>query len=85
MARLCRLLLEHRLVHFLASDSHGVCSRRPLLAQAVTAATEILGEGDARRLVHDHPSFVVSGSPLTRTDYAPISLPRKKRSWFKFW
>lgn len=85
MVRFCRLLLEHRLVHFLASDCHGAHCRRPLLAQAVAAAKEILGEADARRLVHDHPHAVVSGAPLSRTDYAPIPLARTKRPWFKFW
>ncbi len=83
-AALCRLLLEHRLVHFVASDSHGTRSRRPLLGKALQAAAEIVGEADARRLVDAHPLSVLTGKPLDLRDYAPMELARKKRSWFSF-
>lgn len=85
IATLCRVLLEHRLVHFLASDSHGINSRRPLLQEAFEAAVEIVGSHDAMRLVDMHPQTVISNEPLSLEDYAPLSLPNKKRSWFKFW
>lgn len=84
MAALCRRLLEHRLVHFLASDCHGVRSRRPLLRQAVDVAGDLLGERDARRLVDEHPMSVLRGEPLDLWDYAPISPVRTKRPWFRF-
>jgi protein-tyrosine phosphatase len=84
IATLCRVLLEHRLVHFLASDGHGVENRRPLLREAYIAAAEIMGSDDAWRLVHTHPQAVVRNEPLLLVDFAPLSLPRK-RPWFKFW
>jgi len=83
-AALCRLLLEHHLVHFVASDSHGTRSRRPLLSKALQAAAEIVGEADASRLVDAHPRSVLTGKPLDLRDYAPVELARKKRSWFSF-
>ena len=82
-AALCRRLLEHRLVHFLASDSHGVHSRRPLLRKAVEAAAEVLGERDARRLVDDHPQSVLRGEPLDLREYAAIPPVSSKRSWLR--
>ena len=41
---LSQLLLAHRLVHFLASDSHGVHSRRPQLREAFDAANRHHGQ-----------------------------------------
>ena len=81
---LCRVLLEHRLVHFLASDGHGTRSRRPVLGEASRVAAEVAGGQSARRLVADHPESVVRGEPLDLRDYAPQALPRKKRPWFRF-
>ena len=85
IASLCRVLLEHRLVHFLASDSHGINSRRPLLQEAFGAAVEIVGRDDAMRLVDTHPQAVIRNESLSVGDFAPLALPEKKRSWFKFW
>ena len=84
-AALCRTLLEHRLVHFLASDSHGVRSRRPLLRSAFLTAAEVVGDVHARRLVEAHPISVLRGEALDVCDYGPIALPaRRKRSLFSF-
>ena len=82
MASLCRLLLEHRLVHFLASDGHGVRSRRPLLRQAVDLAAEAVGEGAANRLVHDHPLSVLRGESLDLGDWEPLAPQPKARPWY---
>ncbi len=84
VAALCRLLLEHRLVHFLASDGHGVQNRRPLLREAWAAAGEIVGPDDSLRLVKTHPQAIIRDEPLPLADFAPLPLP-KKRPWFKFW
>lgn len=83
-AELCRLLLEHHLVHFVASDSHGTRARRPLLAQAVQAAAEVVGDEMAGRLVDDNPRAVLKGEPLDLRDFSPIAPVRKKRSLFSF-
>lgn len=82
---LSQLLLAHRLVHFLASDSHGVHSRRPQLREALDAATDIMGREDALRLVEQHPNAVVMNKPLSLTDFAPMPISKKRRFWFNFW
>ena len=84
IATLCRVLLEHRLVHFLASDGHGVENRRPLLQEACSVAGEIAGGDVAARLTEMHPQAVIRDEPLPLMDFAPLPLPQK-RSWFKFW
>lgn len=84
VATLCHVLLEHRLVHFLASDGHGTRARRPMLGQASQAAAEVVGSLTACRLVAGHPETVIRGEALDLRDYAPLALPRKKRPWFRF-
>jgi len=84
IATLCRVLLEHRLVHFLASDGHGVENRRPLLREACRVAGEIAGIDHAVRLVDTHPQAVIRNEPLPLAGFKPLSLP-KKQPWFKFW
>jgi protein-tyrosine phosphatase len=82
---LSQLMLAHRLVHFLASDSHGVHSRRPQLRASLDAATDIMGREDALRLVERHPNAVVMNKPLSLTDFAPMPISKKRRFWFNFW
>lgn len=84
IASLCRVLLEHRLVHFLASDGHGALNRRPHLSEACRLAGEIAGIDDAVRLTEMHPQSVIRNEPLPLEDFAPLPLP-KKRPCFKFW
>jgi protein-tyrosine phosphatase len=83
-AGLCRLLIEHHLVHFIASDSHGTRARRPLLAQAVRAAAEVVGDERAKRFVDANPRAVLKGEPLDLRDSTPVVPVPKKRSWFSF-
>jgi protein-tyrosine phosphatase len=82
VAALCRRLLEHHLVHFLASDGHGVRSRRPVLAAAVRAAGEVLGPDAARRLVEDHPRAVLEGKDVNGPAPVPFKSPRRWWHWF---
>lgn len=81
---LCQLLMEHRLVHFLASDGHGIRTRRPLLSQAVRAAAAVVGEAEARRLVHEHPLSVLRGEALDLRGWEPVLPEIRKRPWYAF-
>jgi protein-tyrosine phosphatase len=58
---LAEKLMSHRLVHFIASDAHSVDGRRPVLSSGVKAATKIVGEDEARRMVAEYPQAVLEG------------------------
>ena len=57
-------LLEAGLVHFVASDSHGIRRRPPGLGRAYRTIAGRWGEDAARRLTTDNPRAVVEDRPL---------------------
>lgn len=59
--RFAEELLEWRMVHFLASDAHGVRRRPPGLAKAKEHAARIAGRDVADALVHSNPGRVLAG------------------------
>lgn len=61
-------MLDEGLVHVLATDSHGVERRPPLLAEGVKAAERWVGAAEARRLAVDRPAAV-----LRNTDPAEVA------------
>jgi protein-tyrosine phosphatase len=63
----CFALLDAGLVHFVASDSHGVRRRPPGLKRAYSLIAGRWGEDVARRLVADNPRAVVTDRPLPET------------------
>lgn len=60
----CLALLDAGLVHFVASDSHGIRRRPPGLRRAAYLISERLGEETAQRLTADNPRAVVENRPL---------------------
>ncbi len=62
---MARNLLKRGWVHVIASDSHGINHRGPGLQAAVSAAAEIIGAANARRLVVENPRIIVEGLPWT--------------------
>ena len=60
----CVEMLRKRLVHFIASDAHGVKNRPPMLSAARDAAAKIVGAAEAEKLVAANPGAVVSGRLL---------------------
>ena len=79
-------LLDEGWVHILATDSHGVARRPPLLAEGQRAAERWVGAEEARCLVEIRPQGILD-------DVAPEQLPvvpglapaRPQKSWFKRW
>lgn len=69
-------LLERNLVHVLASDSHDVRYRPPVLSEAVKAAAEVVGEAAARRMVEDNPRAILEGREIDTTEPVPLR-PRR--------
>lgn len=72
LAEFTRTLLEHRLVHFIATDTHGVRRRKPELKPAVERASVWIGEEAAHALVYENPRRMLAGEAL---DVPEPSLP----------
>jgi protein-tyrosine phosphatase len=77
-----RVLLEHGLIHMIASDCHNTRNRLPGLSMSVAAVSSMMGEDIAARLTGDNPAAVVAGQP-TPWRPTPASPTRKKR-WILF-
>ncbi len=54
-------LLKKRLVHFIASDTHSLRGRPPILSEAVGYASRIVGEKEAADLVCRNPEQIING------------------------
>jgi protein-tyrosine phosphatase len=78
--RTARLLLEHRWVHFLASDAHSPRRRRPGLAPAAAALAQHVDAETAVALTEANPRRVLAGESIP-TDPLPYSSPKRK-GWF---
>jgi protein-tyrosine phosphatase len=75
------LLLRHRWVHFLASDSHGIRSRRPGLADAAATLADAYGQELVDTLTQVNGQHILDGTPVL-TDPLPYTPPPKKNGWF---
>ncbi len=71
-------LLEHHLVHILATDAHGIQGRIPKLSEGYLEARKIVGEEMARQMVIDNPQQILNGEPVVFYDPIPYrkSSPR---------
>ena len=71
-------LMERKMVHFVASDAHGVEDRTPLLGEAYAYVAECYGEAKARGIMSDNPRATLTGK------YLEVEEPEvvKKKSWF---
>ena len=61
--KISRQLIKLGYVHLLASDAHGPKGRPPVLSQAVTELSRLVGENRARAMVHDIPEKIIAGEP----------------------
>jgi protein-tyrosine phosphatase len=68
--------LEKGLAHIIASDSHDLRSRPPVLRRAVEAAAEFVGESLAERMVNEIPRALVEGR---EPDIPPMERPAPRR------
>jgi protein-tyrosine phosphatase len=57
-------MLEQNLIHILASDSHDVRYRPPILSDARQAVAKLAGETTARLLVEDNPRSILAGEDV---------------------
>ena len=61
--KISRQLIKLGYVHLLATDAHDPKRRPPLLSQAVTELSRLVGENRARAMVHDLPEKIIAGEP----------------------
>ena len=70
------------LVQMIASDAHDPERRPPLLSEARQAATEIVGEDLATRMVEEVPRAVIENRTI---NYPEPVVEQSRRPWWKRW
>ena len=70
--RVAEKLIERRLIHFVASDSHSTDARPPVLSDALKAAERIVGEEGAWKMVNEYPQAVLEGRMPNIPEPRPI-------------
>ena len=61
--KISRQLVKQGCVHLLATDAHDPKGRPPLLSEAVTELSRLVGENRARAMVSDIPGKIIAGEP----------------------
>ena len=61
---LAEWMLENGLVHFIATDAHGIKSRRPLMRRAFDRVAELTDMATAEDLCCHHPTLVAQGEKV---------------------
>ena len=78
-------LLDARLVHFFASDSHDAKRRPPILSACYRKVARNKGKEVADLLLQQNPEAVIKGLPLPPQPEPPHDRGEgKKRRWFSF-
>ncbi len=78
-------MIRRRIVHVLASDSHNVQGRPPVLSDALAATAVLVGEDLARRMVTDIPATLLRGQEpdLPPPEDPPPRRPPFLSRWFR--
>lgn len=78
-----RVMLEHGLVHIIASDCHNTRNRLPGLSSAVAAVAEVVGNELADAMANVNPAAVVDGGAVpVRPE--PAYPAKKRKKWLLF-
>ena len=72
--KITKRFLTDGVTHLLASDGHNLKNRTPVLARATKAASKLVGEEEALRLVLDRPRAVIQ-------NLEPAAVPAPKSEW----
>jgi protein-tyrosine phosphatase len=73
-------MLDHGLVHFVASDCHSTGSRPMKLSKAYSIVSERCGRESAQRIFSLHPRQAIEGDAIQVQE--PLPLEKIKRRWF---
>lgn len=68
-------LLEHNLVHVVASDAHSPNGRTPRLSEAREEVCRLTGEDTATELFVENPQKIILGAPITPKEPRPLKPP----------
>jgi protein-tyrosine phosphatase len=79
--KLAEQMLADGLVHFVATDAHGVRSRRPLMRRAFERVAELTDSETALDLCCHNPAQVATGHPVPSHRRRPAVRPRRS-GWF---
>lgn len=75
------ILLRQQWVHFMASDAHSPTQRRPGMAQAAQALTDIVGDQVAQELLEANGRRLLNGETVPSTPLA-YSPPKRSKGLF---
>lgn len=74
--RMAEWMLSENLVHFVATDAHGIRSRRPRMKRAFERIWELAGKSIATQLCATNPAAVATGQPV-----APFVRSKESGGW----
>jgi protein-tyrosine phosphatase len=77
-----QLMLDHGLLHIIASDCHNTRNRLPGLTAAVASVATLAGEEYAAAMAKENPAAVVEGKTIPVRPAA--SFPKKRKRWLLF-
>jgi protein-tyrosine phosphatase len=80
---LCMFLLQHDLVHIIATDAHAPAGRVPVLSHAVNAAANIVGREKAEALVTSIPEAVIAGNEIKLSPPLIHTEAPKQKTWLQ--
>jgi protein-tyrosine phosphatase len=81
VADCAKTLFDYQLVHFVATDMHGLKRRPPRLSPAAAMVHELVGAETAREILEENPEAVIHGRQVLAPE--PVT-PRRRKRWF-FW
>jgi protein-tyrosine phosphatase len=78
-------LIRQGLAHIIASDAHDRSDRPPLLSEAVSLVTDLIGSDKATAMVTTTPAAIISNQPLkfSTVEIHQHPPPIKSRSWLR--
>lgn len=78
--RMAEWMLSENLIHFVATDAHGIRSRRPRMRRAFERLWELAGKSIATQLCAANPAAVATGQPV-----APFARSSGSTGWRSIW
>lgn len=77
-AETTEILLKHDAVHFVATDTHGVRRRPPVLSMYEEHLCDIIGEEKTKQILWKNPRFIIEGKPLAAPPVRPMEQPKRR-------